>query len=152
MRIDSLIKALAEIPPEIRPGRLADLPGEGEDWTAVYDLDQASPQTDALPGANLRMCADCAYRPNSPERQGDERHAADADMLDRIVRDGEPFWCHQGIRQPVTFRCDDGIEIPAHPGSYDPPIVDAIPYKADGTPADLCAGWLHRRATELRHG
>jgi hypothetical protein len=47
---------------------------------------------------------------------------------------------------PVAYRHPSGAEIPGHPAGYDPPIVDGVPCKADGTPADLCAGWLLRCA------
>ena len=33
----------------------------------------------------------------------------------------------------------------APPGGYDPPIVDSVPYRTDGTPEELCAGWDARR-------
>lgn len=141
---------LSDLPDELQPGRLDDLPDGGKGWTPVYDLDQADPQADSQPGVKFSMCGDCAYRPRSPERQGDDRYKGDAEFLDRIVRDGHPFWCHQGMRRPVAFRNEgDGIEIPAHPGSYDPPIRGALPYKADGTVADLCAGWVLRRARHV---
>lgn len=38
-----------------------------------------------------------------------------------------------------------GIRIPAaSTGDYQPPIVEGIPYRADGQPGLLCAGWVAR--------
>lgn len=31
-----------------------------------------------------------------------------------------------------------------HDAFEPPPIVNAVPYRADGTPAELCAGWSAR--------
>ena len=72
-------------------------------------------------------------------------------LLDELVATGAPFFCHQGIRKPIAWRHPpSGTEIPGHPGGYDPPIRDGVPYKADGSPAFICAGWLLRRAKETQ--
>lgn len=121
-------------------------------WEPVYDLEQASPDPEAArwlaagiePSTRRRMCGDCAYRPGSPERSGDETYAGDPEFLEHIAGAGERFWCHQGMRRPVLWRHPSGIEIPGHPGAYRPPKVGGVPYKADGTPGDLCAGWAAR--------
>jgi hypothetical protein len=116
-------------------------------WTPVFDLEQQ----DVRPGEAGRrdaLCADCAYRPGSPERSGDERYSGDREFLDRIVETGEPFRCHQGISRAVKLVHPSGAEVDVPPGDYRPPIVAGVPYKADGTPADLCAGWAARR---LKH-
>ena len=106
----------------------------------------------SIPPVPVRMCATCAYRPASPERRGEDGYAGDEDLLDELVATGSPFYCHQGIRKPVAWRhVPSGTEIPGHPGGYDPPILDAVPYKADGSPADLCAGWLLRRVKEHQY-
>ena len=119
-------------------------------WTPVYDLEQQEIQPGLpLPRVPVRMCHDCAFRPGSPERSGDESYAhASQDDLDAMVAGRTPFACHQGIRHPVKWVHPSGVEVAGHPGGYDPPIVDGIPYKADGTPADLCSGWLLRCAKE----
>lgn len=116
-------------------------------WVPVYDLDQ-QPITPGLPTLPnpLRMCGDCAYRARSPERRGDETYAGDQDLLNELVENGTPFYCHQGIRLPIAWRHPSGAETAGHPGGYDPPIEGGVPYKADGAPANLCAGWLLRRA------
>jgi hypothetical protein len=115
-------------------------------WSPIYDLKQ---QRTIAPGQKPRVrstpCLDCAYRGNSPERRGDPAYAGDADELERLVQAGEPFYCHQGIRRPVRYRHPSGAEVAGHAASYDPPIVNGVPYRADGTPADLCAGWSARR-------
>lgn len=115
-------------------------PGRCTCWVPVYDLEQQEIVPGLpLPPIPVRMCGDCAYRPHSPERSGGEGYNGDAGTLDDLVRNREPFYCHQGIRKPVSHR---------HPAAYDPPIRDGVPYKADGTPANLCAGWLLRCAKE----
>jgi hypothetical protein len=123
-------------------------------WTPVFDLEQQPLKIGLpLPPVPVRMCEPgpdgedgCAYRPGSPERSGDESYAGGDGELDRLVATGTPFYCHRGIRRPVAWRHPSGAEIPGHPGDYDPPVEGGVPYKADGTPADICAGWLWRRA------
>ncbi|MCF7551004.1 hypothetical protein [Pseudonocardia sp. WMMC193] len=126
-------------------------------WTPVYDLEQSPPDTRAAellaagiePNTRPRMCEDCAYRPTSPERTGAEDVAGDAEFLERIARRGERFFCHQGIRRPVKLVHPSGAEIPGHTAAYDPPIAAGVPWRADGTPAELCAGWAARRRATL---
>lgn len=121
-------------------------------WEPVYNLDQqfVDEQARALLAAGIEpntrslMCVDCAYRPGSPEKSADPTYQGDADELERIARE-DRFWCHQGTRRPVKWVHRSGAEIPGHPASYRPPVVDAVPYKANGTPSDLCAGWAARR-------
>jgi hypothetical protein len=119
-------------------------------WVAIYDLEQQEIVPGLAPKPRTSMCEDCAYRPGSPERQGDPDVKGDGDTLDDLVASGTPFACHQGIRRPVAWRHPSGVEIPGHPAGYDPPQVDGIPYKADGTPADLCGGWFLRRVKEVQ--
>ena len=122
-------------------------------WTAVYDLEQQEIRKGLpLPRVPVKMCDECAYRPNSPERRGEEGYQGDEGFLDDLVRSGELFACHVGIRLPLKWVHPSGAEVTGHPGGYDPPIVDGIPYKADGSPADICSGWLLRRAKEASRG
>lgn len=120
-------------------------------WESVYDLEQQPVNEELAPGQRTEMCADCAYRPDSPERSGDDRHTcSDEGELDDIARGDNPFWCHQGIRKPVAYRhASLGITMPSDTDAYDPPMrtLDGrgIPIKADGTAADRCAGWLARK-------
>lgn len=112
-------------------------------WRPVYDLDQAEPQP-GIPEVRERMCGDCAYRPGSPEQRGDDGVAGDGDLLESLAASGTPFWCHDGIRRPVKLVHPSGVEIPGHPANYDPPRLGAMPFRADGRPALLCAGWAAR--------
>jgi hypothetical protein len=116
-------------------------------WEPVYDLDQQPLQPGGM-GLRVKMCPDCAYRKNSPERRGEDGYEGDPESLDEMVMTGDMFVCHQGIRKPVKWVHPSGAEIPGHPAGYSPPLLDGVPYKADGTPADLCAGWAARR---LKH-
>lgn len=78
-------------------------------WAAAYDLDQqpSKPGIPAVP-VPVRMCGDCAYRPGSPEKLGDESHRGGQELLDRLVATGEPFYCHRGIRRKVSHRHPSG--------------------------------------------
>lgn len=119
-------------------------------WEPEYDLEQSDPKTGTLPMPRPKMCDDCAFRPSSPERRGDESYENNEGLadLEYMVAKGEPFYCHQGIRLPSQWVHPSGAAIDGHPGAYDPPILGQppIPYKANGEPADICAGWWSRYA------
>lgn len=128
-------------------------------WTPVYDLEQRPIRPDLVgwlaagvhPDTRPRMCEGCAYRPDSPERRGDPRHVGDADELERIAAESR-FWCHVGIRRITGYVHPSGARAPGHPAAYDPPTLGAVPFCADGAPAQLCAGWAaRRRAITGRH-
>lgn len=112
-------------------------------WEPIYDLPQSDPDLSAEP--HIRpggLCDDCAYRPGSPERTGDDRYISGKLLLDQLAKTVTAFYCHDGMRQPVAWRHPAGMRIPAEKcGDYQPPIVDAVPYQTDGTPGYLCAGW-----------
>ncbi len=124
-------------------------------WEPEYDLDQQPP---AIPApavvTRAKMCDSCAYRPDSPERSGDDRYlGAEDGELERIART-DVFWCHEGMRKPVRWRHRLGITVEASTDAYEPPmrVVDdgTVPFKADGSPGDRCAGWAaHRRSMGL---
>lgn len=124
-------------------------------WVEVYDLEQQPLSDDDQFTARPTPCADCAYRPDSPEKAGAEHVVGDAGLLDALVERGEPFWCHQGIRRVVALRWQPEAD-PRPPVehvvpeefavAYRPPMRDNRPYKADGTVADLCGGWAARVA------
>lgn len=121
-------------------------------WEPVYDMEQVTPDL-TIPGTGRAdMCADCAFRPDSPERNGADGYAHnDPDELDRIVGPaGGVFFCHQGIRRPIKWVHPSGAEVAGSPSNYDPPIVKNVPFKADGTPADICHGFLVRRLKALQ--
>lgn len=111
-------------------------------WTPVFDLDQADPDLDAEPSTRTTCCDDCAYRNGSPERADGQD-----DELQDIAGDGSRFACHKGMRRVVTWEHPDGREITAEAGDYQPPMSGPVAFKADGSPAEYCAGWnAHRRA------
>ena len=90
-------------------------------------------------------------RTDSPERNGDDEygHSAPGD-LDRLVETGHPFWCHVGMRKPVAYVHPAGVRVEARHDHYTPPVVAGVPYRADGTAGDLCAGWLARRLRTMQ--
>lgn len=118
-------------------------------WEPRFDLDQ-QPVTEGEPGRRALACSDCAYKAGSPERQGDERYNGDPEFLDRIVTTGDPFFCHEGIRRAVKLVHPSGAEAELPPGDYRPPVENGVPYKADGSPGELCAGWAARRLAYLQ--
>jgi hypothetical protein len=109
-------------------------------WQPVYAVEQAPPRPPADPGdlqVQEGMCGDCAFRPGSPER-GDEWMA---EALYAAAAGGIPFWCHQGMRRPDHWLHPDGRRVEGSSDDWQPPIVNRIPYRADGAPGLLCAGW-----------
>jgi hypothetical protein len=118
-------------------------------WEPVYDLAQQQAKPGAT-AARKTMCGDCAYRPGSPERNGDERYNGDAGFLAAIAQTGDIFWCHQGMRRVVKLRHPSGAEVVISTDHYDPPKDGGVPFKADGTPGDICAGWSAHRARHLK--
>lgn len=114
-------------------------------WEPVYDIPEQGDPTPAPAATRDQMCQDCAYRPDSPERTGDpHQKAAAPGELDRIAHEST-FWCHTGMRRLVAYEHPIVGRVAPRGVSYDPPSIDAVPYKADGTPADRCAGWAARR-------
>lgn len=118
-------------------------------WEPEHDLIQQDLRRDLAPEIRSEPCADCAYRPDSLERAGDERMSCSAPgELERIARDSI-FWCHDGMRKPVQWRHRLGIIVELDVDHYDPPIreVDgvAVPFRANGLPGLQCAGWAARR-------
>lgn len=72
------------------------------------------------------MCHDCAFRRDSQERERTSAWSA----IDKSLRDGAPFFCHQGMH--VTA---DGRYIPLERDRQGQPV---------GHP--VCAGWASARA------
>jgi hypothetical protein len=105
-------------------------------WRPIYDRRQRKPVA-GPPPVRSEMCADCAYRPGSPER-------ADTFLYEQIdsitYNDRTPFYCHQGIRRVVAWRHPDGRVLDAEPGAY-APGREHPPCKANGQPAEVCGGW-----------
>lgn len=134
-------------------------------WDPVYDVEQTKPPLYGPPPvARAKMCDDCAMRPNSPERNGEKGFDNNSeDALEEMVRNGSPFFCHKGMRRIVKLvHRETGTEIESHSGDYDPPLVPGVvelegtilraevPYKADGTVGDICAGWAAKRAAFVK--
>ncbi len=124
-------------------------------WEPVYDLEQTEPNMASIELVGIltrtEMCGDCAFRPDSPERQGDGRYShADDDEL----RSLNHFWCHQGIRKPIAWRHPAGITVDCDTDGYDPPLrtigAETVPFKADGTPGDRCAGFAAYQKANAR--
>lgn len=118
-------------------------------WEPEYDLEQAA----IVPGApplRTEMCADCAYRPDSPERTGDDRYkGSDEGELDEIVESGR-FYCHGGMRKIVAWvHPPTGTRVLVETDAYEPPVNDGVAYQANGEPAALCAGWAARRLRKV---
>lgn len=111
-------------------------------WQPVYDTDQQETRGGSMVQARTVPCHDCAYRPDSPEQR---------DCVPLPGRSRGVFWCHQGMRRIVGWRHPDGRYAPAGAGAYDPPSLagGAVPLKADGETADLCAGWLSQAAENV---
>ena len=118
-------------------------------WEPIYDLpEQHRPMVGVPPVERPAPCWDCAYRTDSPEWQQDGgEHLAD------LAHGRGQFFCHDGIRRVIAYRHEGtGLVRPAGPGDYQPPIVTdqgrQAPYRADGLPGFICAGWAarHRRA------
>lgn len=128
-------------------------------WVATYDREQSRTLAAGLlpmPAIPTRMCPDCAYRPASPERAGDERQQCSGDgELMELVYEGTPFYCHQGCIRVVELRHPSGA-VYRPGGDYRPPVAHNsaakanVPYQADGTPALLCSGWFLLHQAWLR--
>ena len=130
-------------------------------WKPVYDLDQGvtvqKRRWSGPPAVRAKMCDDCAYRPDSPEANGDDRYA------ERPEPGEGTFFCHVGTRKVVRWVHPAGITVDADGDYYDPPSVTYVPgrrapLKGDGSFADICAGWhAHQRAlgqiiTDIAYG
>ena len=118
-------------------------------WSPVYEnaaLAQLAPKTDTDLVTRSAMCADCAYRPDSPERNGDEaQECSEPGDLDFLAAGDRPFWCHQGMRKVIAWVHPAGIRIESDGDHYLPPVLDGIPYRLSGLPAERCAGWAARK-------
>ena len=114
-------------------------------WVPVYDVAQVDPAPGDLE-PRAAMCGDCAFRPGSPERADEWTREA----LYDLAEPGRPaFFCHDGMRRPVAWRHPAGPEVPGHPDDWQPPIRAGVPYRADGRPGLLCAGWTAVRVARL---
>lgn len=82
-------------------------------------------------------CDDCAYRAGSPERE-----AVDGSIPDYTARDR--FYCHDGMPLAVAYVHPSGamhrLDL-EQPVDYQPRIRGDRPFRVDGRPGLLCAGW-----------
>lgn len=120
-------------------------------WQPVYEQEQAAP-VPPTSAADLavrdRGCTDCAFHADSPERStpwGEE-------SLFRLADNGTPFWCHDGMRRPLRWKHPAGPVIDGSPHDWQPPMRGGIPYRADGRPGLLCAGWATRALNKEKTG
>lgn len=110
-------------------------------WVPEFDVKQwpAIPVSKATPRAT--MCDDCAFRADSPERSGDARFQhSDEGEIEEMVDGRDTFFCHKGMRRQLALVHPSGVRVESGPGAYRPLIVGDVAYRADGTPADICAG------------
>ncbi len=113
-------------------------------WTTEHDQEQLPIQHGAM-AVRDKMCGDCAFRPGSPEQLGDPSHAHSGDgELDEVI--GPGFVCHQGMRKRLRLVHPEGSVVQCGSMEYAPPERPGMTWKADGTPAEMCAGWAARRA------
>lgn len=120
-------------------------------WEPIFATDEK--QQDPRPGmpvARTTRCDSCAcfvpsgHLPDGRDIPPDLEEAYYAMLAARAA--GTPFWCHKGLRLRVAERHPLlGVRPAAHPTDapdrQDVPIVDDVPYKLDGSPADLCFAW-----------
>lgn len=114
------------------------------------------PQADPLPSTDLEVrvqrCIDCAFRPDSPEREDGSLDT----VLEQILRHPDrPFFCHQGLTPITKYRHPSGVtydprDLPSNQGKppmdYQPRVNAAgRPCKDDGSQQDVCAGWAAER-------
>lgn len=126
----------------------ASVHSDGEEctcWIAVLDV---IPTRDVQEGPHRirrTMCQDCAYRPCSSERT---ELGGDPPGYSRRDR----FFCHQGMPVAVGYvhpHLEGVIPAPTR-DDYRPYIRDGQAWQADGSPAELCAGWAaHTGARRL---
>lgn len=120
-------------------------------WDPVHDVEQQPPRLDLAPADRSTMCGDCAFRPDSPERSGDARyqHSGEGD-LDDLVYSRDGFACHVGMRRVVALVHPSGARVEKGGHDYDPPVVRGVAFKADGSPAERCAGLRAARVRAAR--
>lgn len=119
-------------------------PGACTCWETIFDQPQQPLQHGPM-AVRERMCEDCAFRPGSPEQSGDPAYAHSGDgELDEVV--GPGFACHQGMRKRLQLVHPAGVVVQCGPMEYAPAERPGMTWKADGSPADFCAGWAARKA------
>ncbi len=118
-------------------------------WVAEYDQEQQPIKRGPME-VRGSMCVSCAYRPGSPERRGVEGQAyASSEELEEVAASGA-FSCHQGVRRILRRRHPSGAVHEVKVEAYKPPQEGGSCFKANGEPADLCAGWAAEKKRQER--
>lgn len=134
-------------------GRAIDGPRGCQCWIEVFSPPaQAEPRPGLPPVPDpLRPCSTCAYNRDSPEKRSEPGYQAGPDDLERLAATGIPFYCHAGMRYLIGYvHPPSGRSWSPPLGDFRPPTVAGVPYRADGSPGFVCAGWLLRRAVLTR--
>jgi hypothetical protein len=119
-------------------------------WESEYDQPQSEDLQLGAMAVRPSCCDDCAFRPGSPEQLGDPRYAHSGEGgLDEVLLSAG-FLCHQGMRRRLRLVHPTGAVVESDPGDYSPAQKSPMVWKADGSPADICAGWAARRALSGR--
>ena len=113
-------------------------------WVPVFDLEQA-PVQEGPATIRGKCCHDCAYRPGSPERVREEA-GVENELEDAAAG---IFLCHQGMRKVIAWRHPDGRQLPQEREHYQPPLHGRHAVRADGRPAEVCAGWRFTSGSRL---
>lgn len=111
-----------------------------ECWEPVYDVEQADPVLPVAEGSievRAARCGDCAFRRGSKERSEEYTE----DELLGLAAAGTPFWCHDGMRRPKWYEHPVLGRVKASGDDWRPPQVAGVPFRRDGQPGLLCAGW-----------
>jgi hypothetical protein len=115
-------------------------------WEPVYSDQRLEPQPgDMIPRES--PCVDGAYRHDSAEFQDEDGR----EHLEELTEGSGVFVCHQGMPYVKEWRHPSGRVIPMtvdEVGSihtWEPIRKNGVHYKANGEPANLCAGWFTRR-------
>jgi len=121
-------------------------------WRPVHDREQQALQQGPA-NQRTKMCADCAFRTGSPERTGAAGYEHNSEeAIEDLVHSSGSFACHQGMRRIVAMAHPTGARFSRGPGDYAPPVTRAGAFKADGSPADLCAGLAAARRALAAEG
>lgn len=140
-------------------------------WEPRYDgQTQLVPDLTAEVGAARdSKCGDCAFRKDSPEltveytRETLLSLAVRGDPTVPVTRatiasgEASPFWCHQGMRRPTHFEHvsdltgkPTGRRVEGSTDDWQPPMLNGVPYRLDGQPGLLCAGYVRQREAEAK--
>lgn len=122
-------------------------------WAVTYSAWRSEPVQVGEVQTRATRCADCACRKDSPESRGVGDYQNKPAEFSVLVSAGVRFYCHEGMPAQSGHRHEDGREsampLPHH--NYRPRVRrDGVPTKADGTPADICAGWAQLREQHLQ--